>query len=123
MSNRAGIKNKTTIARNRLIENLEPLLIEKLFDLLESGDTSTILHASKILYGEKGFPRKPLGLPRVVDVESCKRALSELADLVNEGKCSSADAARIANLYSKFLETTEIQEILKRIEKLEEESK
>ncbi|WP_163337921.1 hypothetical protein [Desulfopila sp. IMCC35008] len=120
MASREGVKNKTTLARNRLIEGLEPLVIDKLFDLLEKGDTQTVLQTSKILYGDKGFPRKPLGLPKVIDVQTCKDALAKLSLLVNQGKCSSADAARIANIYEKYLSVTELADLKTRIEKLEE---
>ncbi len=120
MAGRKGVKNKTTLARNRMIEQFEPLVIEKLFELMESGDAATILQATRILYGEKGFPRKPLGLPKVKDPETCKRALIKLADLVNAGKCSSADAARIANIYEKYLTVTDLADIQKRLAELEQ---
>lgn len=116
----AGSKNKRTLLALETFEGESETLCRKAIELALDGDTSALrLCLERIAPPVKECPIHHFDLPEITSAEDVGVALASLASALSSGELLPSEALSISNLLEKYQKHYEMNELERRIEKLE----
>jgi hypothetical protein len=113
----AGTPNRRTAEIREALEKLTPVVVRKLYELLQVGDPTAL----KIL-SDRTLPRRRLlriDLPVVRGLSDIARAQAAIGDLVANGELSHDEGADLAAMLDRHGSALERADLEKRIAELE----
>lgn len=114
-----GTRNRATLALEELLDGQAEALTRKAIDLALTGDLAALrLCMDRILPARKDRPVS-FELGPITNIEEARTASAAILTAVAAGKLTPSEAADISKLIEGYVKSTELFEVIARIEKLE----
>jgi hypothetical protein len=116
-----GARNKTTLFAEQLLEGEAEQLIHKVIELAQNGDVACLRMAlDRILPARKAHPID-IDLPPIKTSKDLVAALASVWNAVRERRVTPEEISALSLLAARSMEMIQMQDVIKRIETLEQE--
>ena len=114
-----GSRNKTTVMAQSLLDSQVEQLVGKAIELALSGDASMLRLCVERLVPTKRDTPVSLRLPEIQCCDDAKTGMQEIIKAVSTGVLTPEEGDRIIAILERYLRSVELDELEKRIQKIE----
>jgi hypothetical protein len=116
---RQGSKNRRSLISADLLADEEQELLRKAFELAKSGDVQMLKFLlTRILPRDRAVK---VELPKMEYADDAVEALGAIAEAISEGKISPSEGAALATVVNSYARAIDLNDLVKRLDKLESE--